>query len=220
MTERSVNLDCLQWSKLPVEEAYLNFVPKKNQNDSECLKAKCDELEKLKNFGKYEEVKDTGQACYSTCWILWYKGEEVRARLVACGFEEATMRSDSPIVGRSAVRMLLSIATTKEWTVKTTDIKSAFLQGQAIDRDVFLSPPSEAGSEGKLSKLKKCLYGLNGAACQFYKSVVEELKMLGCVQSVHDPALFYFLEIGGNLNEYWLVTLTTSCMLVDLFLIT
>ena len=30
------------------------------------------------------------------------------------------------------------------WTVKTTDIKSASLQGKEIEREVYLIPPKEA----------------------------------------------------------------------------
>ncbi|KAL5006122.1 hypothetical protein ScPMuIL_017280 [Solemya velum] len=94
-----LTVEC-QWNKLPVEETYLVFVPKKNHNDSECMKAKCVEIEKLKNFGIYEKVEDTGRACISTSWILWYKGEEIGALLVERGF-------DSPTQRRSTVRMLL-----------------------------------------------------------------------------------------------------------------
>ena len=94
--------------------------------------------------------------------------------------------------------------------VKTTDIKSAFLQGKTLDRDVYLIPPKEAHTErGKLWKLKHCLYGLNDAARQFYASVVEVLKSLGCKQSKLDPALFYFWMngklagvIGSHIDDF------------------
>ena len=72
------------------------------------------------------------------------------------------------------------------------DIKLAFLQGKALDRDVYLMPPKEAGAHDvKLWKFKRCLHGLNDATTQFYNSVVEVLKNLNCRQHSLDPSLFY-----------------------------
>ena len=43
------------------------------------------------------------------------------------------------------------------------DVKAAYLQGNAIDRDVYLEPPPEY-FRGKLWKLKKTVYDLCDAA--------------------------------------------------------
>ena len=72
-------------SVLPV---YITQIPKNKQNTEECIMAKQTELKKLTNFDVFEEVPNLGQECISTRWVLWLKGEEVRARLVARGFEE------------------------------------------------------------------------------------------------------------------------------------
>ena len=83
------------------------------------MKAKYDELEKLKNSEPLT-VEDTGQNHISTRWIFWYKGEDIRAPLVARGFEEeANSRRDFPTVGRNAVRILLAISASKNWSVRT-----------------------------------------------------------------------------------------------------
>ena len=102
--------------------------------------------------------------------MLWYKGEEVRARLVARGFEETeSVPSDSPTVDKCNMRLVLLIATSMGWVVETSDAKSAFLQGKQLDRTVIISPPREANvPRGKLWKLKVALYGLNDASLQFY----------------------------------------------------
>ena len=42
------------------------------------------------------------------------------------------------------MRLFLSNAAIKEWTVKTTDMSSAFLQGKELDRDVYIRPPKES----------------------------------------------------------------------------
>lgn len=176
---------------LPV---FITLIPKSKQNTDECSKAKEIELKKLADFKVFDEVSYDGQECISTRWILWPKGDSIRARLVARGFEEGiTENVDSPTVGKTAVRVFLSLSASQQWTVKTTDIKSAFLQGNPINREVFIMPPKEAEvAENRVWKLKKCLYGLNDAARKFYDSVVIELKRLGCVQSRCDPALFYY----------------------------
>jgi hypothetical protein len=89
------------------------------------------------------------------------------------------------------MRLVLTVAASLKWVVKTTDIKSAFLQGMPLERDVYLVPPPEAEADQDVVwKLKKCLYGLNDAARRFYDSVVHELLQLGCVKSSLDPSLF------------------------------
>ena len=171
----------------------------KNEHDSEkCMKAKYTEVEKLKEFNTYEIVQDQGQYRISTTWVLSNKGDDVRARLVARGYEDnQEIQKDSPTVGKSTMRIIMAISAAEHWEIKTTDIKSAFLQGQEIDKEVFLAPPKEAGcSAGVLWKLKRCLYGLNDAARQFYKSVEHFLIEKGCQQSSMDPALVFLMKDG------------------------
>ena len=186
------------WRNLEENDVYVVTVPRERQGEAECIKAKQVELDKLKEFDTYMEVTDVGQKRISTTWVLWWKGEEVRARLVARGFEdEEDIRSDSPTIRKSVMRVVLTIASSKQWKVKTTDIKSAFLQGRKIERDVYIVPPKEADvKDGTLWKLKRCLYGLNDAARHFYQGVVEAMKQLGCKQSSYDPALFYMQKEG------------------------
>ena len=43
-------------------------------------------------------------------------------------------------------------------------------------------------------KLRRCLYGLNDAARQFYESAHTTLLKLGCSQSSIDPALYYYIS--------------------------
>ena len=200
---QELNLEGLNaWSRCgegdDMEEVNVVMIPRQRQSDKECMDAKQVELEKLKNFGVYEEVEDNGQSCISTTWVLWKKGEEIRARLVARGYEETTdIDKDSPTVVKSTMRILLAIAAYRKWPVKTTDIKSAFLQGKDIERDVYVVPPKEAQSgPWKVWKLRKSLYGLNDAARQFYNCVEEELKKLGVIRSNIDPALFMYMKNG------------------------
>ena len=54
--------------------------------------------------------------------------------------------------------------------------------------------------EGKVWKLKKCLYGLGDASRQFYLSVKEAMQNLGCRQCAIEPSLFYKLSDDGKLE--------------------
>ena len=164
----------------------------------ECQEAKIEELKKLKQFDTFKEVPDEGQFRISTTWVLWEKNGAIRARLVARGYEEnCNVRTDSPTVSKSGLRTFLAVAAYKGWIARTTDIKSAFLQGKPLSRGVYVTPPKEAGStKGKIWKLNSCLYGLNDAARHFYNSVSEELLRIGCQRSSLDPAIFY-----SNVND-------------------
>ena len=84
------------------------------------------------------------------------------------------------------------MASNHQWQVKTTNIKSAFLQGQPLERDVYIDPPKETKvKEGIIWHLNTCLYGLNDTALQFYHSVKEALLKLTCVQAILDQAIFF-----------------------------
>ena len=187
----SVNLDAVTWQK----EESVNVCSKLAKSSEELL-AKEKELQKLKDFDSYEVVKDNGRDAISTRWVVTQKGTETRARLVARGFEESgDFQRDSPTATKASVRLVIMMAASMQWIITTTDIKSAFLQSRPLDREVLIVPPVEANvPAGNVWKLKKCLYGLNDAARQFYLSVVEVLEDLGCKQSKFDPSLFYKLN--------------------------
>ena len=188
---------------LPICEwqVFMSDVPIELHDSPECAAAKLEELRKLSLFDVYEEVADNGQPCIGTKWVITYKGAGVKARIVARGFQETQyVPSDSPTVAKTAFRTVLAIAASHGWVITTTDIKSAFLQGNFIDRDVYLRPPKEAGAPvGVIWKLKKSLYGLYDGARQFYLSVHNELTKLGCAVSSVDPSVFYYVGFNGQL---------------------
>ena len=96
---------------------------------------------------------------------------------------------------KSSFQTFLPIPSSKRLTTKTTDIKSAFLQGAPISRDIFINPPAECTTlPGMIWKLRPCLYVLNDAGGQFYESVHTTLLKLGCSQSSIDPALYYYIR--------------------------
>ncbi len=182
------------------EEVHAVMVPKSLQKQPECLAAKEAELQKLKDFKTYEVVADVGQPRITTTWVVCEKDDGIKARLVARGYEETNeIVSDSPTMTKSSLRLILSLAASKSWQVETTDIKSAFLQGEQIQREVYVKPPKEANLEkDKIWKLLKCLYGLKDASRQWYERVIDELFKAGFRATELDPAVFFMVNQNGE----------------------
>ena len=172
--------------------------------------AKKEEIEKWNHMGVFEEVDDLGQETISTRWVCTekIKGDTVvlKARLVARGFEEDTtqIKTDSPTCSKDSLRIALAIAASKGWNVKTLDIKSAYLQGHEIERDIFIKPPKLANTS-KLWKLRKNVYGLNDSGRQWYMRLTEEVIKSGCKQCKYDLAVFSCVGLDNNLSGLLLV---------------
>jgi hypothetical protein len=168
--------------------------------------AKSAELESWKRNCVFEEVLDTGQKCISTKWVCTLKdtpdGILPKARLVARGFEEMTtdLPKDSPTCSTESLRVILAIFALKHWRPKSIDIKTAFLQGSELTRDIFVKPPKEAGVTDSVWWLRKCVYGLADASLYWYNRVRQVMQECGAKVSSVDPAVFYWLDEDGNLR--------------------
>ena len=116
-------------------------------NSDIVMTAKETELKNWEVNDVYGEVEDVGQRSISMRWVVTEKlkgGETVtRTRLVSRGFEEDSsgFRKDSPKCSNETIRIVLSIASTKTWECHSLDVKAAYLQGNSIERDVFLRSP-------------------------------------------------------------------------------
>ena len=146
-------------------------------------------------------MEDQGQDALGTNWHLVSKENGVKARLCIRGDlekEKENIRTDSPTVQRTNVKLFYLIAATKNWTVRTADVKAAFLQGAKLNREVFVRPPKERRIPGVLWQMLKGAYGLVDASRGFYLEVEKILVNLGCVKSIHDPAMYmYYLDDGS-----------------------
>ena len=162
--------------------------------------AKSTELEKWAKMGVYEVVEDEGQDYVTVKWVLSEKiieGKKTeKARLVARGYEDNTdgVATDSPCINKESLRIAFMIIASNNWEIHSLDIRAAFLQGQVIDREVYLKPPKEANMKGKLWKLVQCVYGLNDASRKFYFKVKEELSKAGCKCSKLDQSIFMYYD--------------------------
>ena len=151
----------------------------------------------------FDEVRFTDQPTISCRWVFTEKRKEdgtklVKARLVARGFEENSeelnIRTDFPTCSRHSLKLVVLTAAARDWKVKSIDVASAFLQGNEIQRDIYIRPPEELCGMETVWKLKRCLYGLNDAPREWYNKVYEEFMKSGAVRSTLDNAMFMWYE--------------------------
>ena len=193
-----------------VENILVVEIPTREHGRPDCIEAKSSEMENLLNFETFEEVKDNGQKTIDSRWILNEKQahdgqkKKVKARLVAKGFqEEYKPQSDSPTVLRDSLKTFLVLAANEKFDLASVDITGAFLQGEKIEREVFLRPPPDIRKQkpGIIWKLNKSLYGLNDASRNFYFRVRPLLTEAGFQTSGQDEAYFYKYEKGELVGQ-------------------
>ena len=67
---------------------------------------------------------------------------------MAKGFQEQVKpQADSPTVLRDSFKTALSVAANEGHHIASVDITGAFLQGEKLDRDVFVKPPPDVLKE-------------------------------------------------------------------------
>ena len=147
---------------------------------------------------RYTEVDDCDADCISLRWVIKPKivdgVSSVKARLCARGFEESqNYRTDSPTCSREGIRIALTLISSNSWKVNALDIKTAFLQGRPIEREVYVLPPKEAETD-KIWKLNKTVYGLADASRSWYLKLREELIHLGSTPIELDQGVFCWYD--------------------------
>ena len=170
-------------------------------NNDKTTEAKEKELQNWIQNNVFEVVENTGQKYITVRWVITEKMVDgvlvIKARLVVRGFEENTqnMQKDAPTCSREAIRLLVTIASAMHWDCHAIDVKSAYVQGDTIQRNIYLKPPKEY-DDGKLWKLNKTVYGLCDAARAWYLRVKNELKDLSVEMCRLDNSLFAWKRKG------------------------
>ena len=122
-----------------------------------------------------------------------------KARLVNLGYEDPlidTLPRDSPTLGRDSRMLALQCIASHRWSVRSFDIRTAFLRGsRQDDRILGIEPPAELRSKMNLKpnevcELLKGAYGLINAPLLWYCELKAALLSLGFIVSPMDPCLF------------------------------
>ncbi len=179
-------------------EIFTVEVPVREHGKPEIVEAKENEIQNLKTYETFEEIKDEGQETIGSRWIVTEKQKHdgqkqaYKARLVAKGFQEIDQpQSDSPTAAKESFKLLMALAANQNFKVVSMDIRAAFLQAKTLDREVFVRPPDDIKKEGVVWKLLKPLYGLDDASRKFYLKVKETLQELGLKMLPGDDAFYY-----------------------------
>ncbi|CAK0808853.1 unnamed protein product, partial [Prorocentrum cordatum] len=138
-------------------------------------------------------------------WVLTWKidpaepgGRRAKARLVILGFQDpdlTTEESHAPTATRTARQVFLQKAANLKMRMAKGDVKSAFLQGEELDRDLFVKPTGEIAEmlglrSGQAAILTKSAYGLVQAPRAWHQAVNRKLKELGWRQLESDPCVW------------------------------
>ena len=124
--------------------------------------------------------------------------DRYKAWLVAKGYKQRYgidyEDTFSPVVKAATIRLVLSIAMTKGWSLRQLDVHNAFLHG-ILDEEVYMHQPP--GYEDKshphyVCKLDKALYGLKQAPRAWYARLCAKLQSLGFIPSKADTSLFFY----------------------------
>ena len=113
------------------------------------------EMKNLEDYETFELVEDVGQKCNESHWVVTRKAKhdwqktQVKARLVAQGFQEVHKpQSDSPTVAKESLKILIALASNKEFELASMDVRMVFLQVKTLYRDFYMRPPEDQKVDG------------------------------------------------------------------------
>ncbi|KAM6582045.1 hypothetical protein CsatB_009047 [Cannabis sativa] len=143
-----------------------------------------------------------GSQCIGCKWVFRVKENEdgsqtqYKARLVAKGFHQQSgfdfNETFSPVVKPETIRVLLTVAVTKGWTLRQLDFNNAFLNGDLEEEVYMCQPPGFIDSDHPefVCKLQKALYGLKQAPRAWFAKLSSALLSLGFTHAKSDTSLF------------------------------
>ncbi|CAA7042103.1 unnamed protein product [Microthlaspi erraticum] len=147
----------------------------------------------------------------SSKWVFTPKmkpnGElnKLKARLVAKGFDQEEgldyLETFRPVVHTATIRMILDVATSKDWQIKQLDVSNAFLHGE-LKEPVFMFQPKGFEDPEKpdhVCKLTKALYGLKQAPRAWFDTFSNYIIDYGFTCSKSDPSLFHYHRNGKKM---------------------
>ena len=100
----------------------------------------------------------------------------------------------SSVVKPTTVRIVLSKAVNRGWSLRQLDVNNAFLQGH-ISENVYMSQPPrfvDKDNPSYVCKLNKSIYGLKQAPRAWYHELKTFLLQFGFQNSYADTSLFVF----------------------------
>ncbi|CAE7610734.1 RE2 [Symbiodinium sp. CCMP2592] len=144
---------------------------------------------------------------------------KAKSRLVVSGHTDpdivsGALRTDSPTVSRTAVMTLLQLAASQSdagWGVAAGDVTAAFLNGEKLDRELYLRQPKH-GLPGlhpdQLIKVEKGVFGLIDSPRKWWKKFKKDIQEMTIelpegkkgkfFASPLDPCVFQLIELDED----------------------
>ena len=162
-----------------------------------------------------------------TRWVLIEKDmglnqpSDAKARFVVQGFKDpdlGEMEIASPTLHKDSLLLILQLIASMRWVLVIADIKGAFMSSRPLHREqgeLYASLPklwlhhTEANPQ-QLIQIKVAWYGLNDGPREFYTTLDETLRKLGCVRCPLDPCV-YVWHFQGQVAGVIGVTVDDLC---------
>ncbi|CAI7911955.1 unnamed protein product [Closterium sp. NIES-54] len=173
------------------------------------------EMASWKSTGTYvDEVPPPGANIVSGMWIFSVKRPPgsppvFKARYVARGFSQRQgvdlFQTFSPTPKMTTLRDLLHVAAQHDYELHSLDFSTAFVQG-GLHEEIWLRRlPGFTGSfpAGTQWSLRRPVYGLRQAPCEWHYTPRTTLAALGFAPSTADPSLF--LRIDTTLPPFYVL---------------
>ncbi|XP_020704869.2 uncharacterized protein LOC110115833 [Dendrobium catenatum] len=126
--------------------------------------------------------------------------DRYKARLVAQGFKQQYgidyKETFSPVAKMPTIRILLTVALTKQWPVLQLDVSNAFLHG-TLDEDVYMKQPPgfvDTTHPDYVCKLHKTIYGLKQAPRLWFQTLTGFFLSTNFKFSKSDPSLLIYSD--------------------------
>ena len=172
----------------------------------EAMDEEYDALMKNKSWRLVPPIK--GRNLIDCKWVYKVKRksdgtiDRYKACLVAKGFKQRDgldyEDTFSPVVKAATIRIILSVAVSRNWCIRQLDVKNTFLHG-VLEEEVFMrQPPGYENSRfpRHVCKLEKALYGLKQAPRAWYSRLSSKLQSLGFSPSSGYTSLFFYHKHG------------------------
>jgi histone deacetylase 1/2 len=180
-----------------------------------CMAMESEHQALLKNQTWHLVPRPKGKNVTGCKWVYKVKRkadgsiDRYKAHLVAKGFKQRYgldyEDTFSPVVKAATIRLIMSIAVSRGWSLRQLDVQNAFLHG-ILEEEVYMDqPPGYADKvhPGYVCKLDKALYGLKQAPRAWYARLCKRLQLLGFIPSKADTSLFHYS--WGNHSLFVLV---------------
>lgn len=153
----------------------------------------------LEGPGSNANSNDVSKKAISCRWVFRRKHNpdgtiRFKARLVVRGFEQDKKKGETtyaPVAKLGTYRTLLAISASRRWKNVQLDVKTAFLNPEIEDDEIFIRlPPGVPAGYGPILRIKKALYGLRTSPIRWFQMLEAFLLSLGFIKSNFEETLY------------------------------